>query len=259
MSVITPAPGVIGGISLLTAVEFICAVHLIICIAVISMVSLNSVDYAGVRISGYFQCMIAAWCLLGIPMTIIGGVGAVFRVEKQLKAYLWYLVGTMVVVFILLGIMLRYGSACSTIQPMSAEYKSQALMVCQASNGMIIFWMLVVCGLIAGAIYLVWSMMQYVQNRLLTELLRYQEPWQAAVQLADDAAEAEAREHRFTAFQQQRLASTAPGAFFYNPDKITQPSNQVPIASSMHPSFGTHMQGQRMMDPQERAQRRGVC
>lgn len=223
----------LGGVSLLTAVEFVCLVHIITCIVIIAMVSLTPVDYAGVRISGYFQCMNAAWFLLGIPLAIIGGVGAVFRVQSQLKAYIAYLVGTLFVVLMWLCILIRYGSACNTIQPTSNQYKRQALMVCQASNGMVVFWMLVLVGLVAGAIYLVWSMLEYVKSRLLTELLRYQEPWESAVALADDAAEAEAKEHRFTAMHQQRFASKAPGGFFNNPDKIHHLSNQVPLATYM--------------------------
>jgi len=231
MGLITPAPGVLGGCSLLTAVEGICLVHLITCIAVVSMASsTTSIDYAGVRISGYMQCINAAWFLLGIPMIIIGGVGAVFRVEFQLKVYLGYLVGTLFVVMAWLGVFVRYGNACNTIQPTSGAYKKQALMVCQASNGMVIFWMLVLVGIVAGAVYLVWSMAEYVKSRLLVELLRYQEPWEAVASLADDAAENEAKERRFTALNAHRYGGTAyaPDSYLNNPLKVQQLSNQLP-------------------------------
>jgi len=229
MAVITPAPGVLGGCSLLTAVELICLVHLIVCITIVSMASsVNPVDYAGVRISPYLQCVNAAWFLIGIPMIIIGGVGAVFRVESQLKVYLAYLVGTLFVVCAWLFIFIRYGNACNTIQPTSGQYKKQALMVCQASNGMVIFWMLVLVGVIGGSIYLVWSMLEYVRSRLMTELLRYQEPWQNLAALADDAAENEAKERQFAAVQQKRVASWAPSTMFWDPYKVRHLSNQVP-------------------------------
>merc|ERR1719389_643634 len=109
---ITPAPGVLGGFSLLSAVELICLTHLITCIVMISMASsVTSVDYAGVRISGFMQCLNAAWFLLGIPIIIIGGVGAVYRVEAQLRTYIAYLVGTLGVTIIWLGIFISYGNA----------------------------------------------------------------------------------------------------------------------------------------------------
>jgi len=239
MAMVTPAPAVLGGCSLLTAVEFVCLVHLITCIVIVSMASsVTSVDYAGVRISGYMQCINAAWFLLGIPIIIVGGVGALFRVEGQLKAYLAYLVGTLFVVIIWLGIFIRYGNACNTIQPTSGQYKKQALMVCQASNGMVIFWMLVLVGIVAGAIYLVWSMLEYVKNRLFTELLRYQEPWESVAALADDAAEDEAKERRFTALNAHRYGGTAyaPSGYFNDPLKVRQMSaadDKVPAWNPM--------------------------
>jgi len=230
---LTPAPGVLGGCSLLTAVQLICLTHLLTCIIIVSLASsVTSVDYAGVRISGFMQCINAAWFLAGIPAIIIGGVGAVFRVEAQLKLYLAYLVGTLFVVIGWLAVFVRYGNACNTIQPTSGQYKKQALMVCQASNGMAIFWMLVLVGIVAGAIYLVWSMLEYVKKRLYTELIRYQEPWEAVVSLADDAAENEAKERRFIAMKQQQQlyggTARAPDGYFNDPLKVQQLSNQVP-------------------------------
>jgi len=209
MAIITPAPSVLGGCSLLSAVELICLAHLITCIIVITTASsTTSVDYAGVRISGYMQCINAAWFLLGIPIIIVGGVGAVFRVESQLRMYLAYLCVTFLVVLFWLGIFIFYGNACNTLQPTSGQYKKQALMVCQAGNGMVIFWMLVLVGLVAGAIYLVWSMTQYVKTRLMNELLRYQEPWGSVASLADDYAAIEAKERYHSQLQQQAAISS---------------------------------------------------
>jgi len=248
MGLVSPAPGVLGGCSLLTAVEGICLVHLITCIVFVATASsINSIDVAVVRISGYMQCINAAWFLLGIPMIIVGGVGAVFRVEAQLKAYIAYLVGTLAVTIIWLAIFVAYGNACNTIQPASGGYKKQALLVCQASNGMVIFWMLVLVGIVSGAIYLVWSMMVYVRARLLTELLRYQEPWQAVASLADDAAENEAKAAQFTAANAYRYGANAyaPQGYGNDPLKAQQMSNQVP----------SYMQGSR----RGRSPRRGFC
>lgn len=224
MGLITPAPGVVGGCSLLSACELICLAHLIVCIIVVaSTSSTTSTDMAGVRISGYMQCVNAAWFLLGIPLVIIGGVGMVFRVEAQIRAYMWYLCGTFFVTLFWLGIFIIYGNACNTIQPTSGQYKKQALMVCQAGNGMVIFWMLVAVGIVAGAIYLVWSMLQYTRQRVLNELLRYQEPWQAVTQLGDDYAAMEAKA-RFG--QQQQMQAPIPSPYNLNQ---RYGSTQVPM------------------------------
>lgn len=240
MALIQPAPGVLGGCTLLTAVELICFFHLIVCIVFVATASsVTNVDIAGVRISGYMQCINAAWFLLGIPLIIIGGVGAVFRVEAQLKVYMAYLVGTLAVVIIWLGIFISYGSACTTIQPTSGQYKRQALMVCQASNGMIIFWMLVLIGIVAGALYLVWSFCEYIRKRIATELLRYQEPWESVAMLADDAAEEEAKQRKMAAMHTYRYgidAAKAPMGYMGNP-----------LADK--PRMGNVQQGPGMMGP----------
>mmetsp|Transcript_11061 Transcript_11061/g.18284 ORF Transcript_11061/g.18284 Transcript_11061/m.18284 type:complete len:241 (-) Transcript_11061:41-763(-) len=233
MALVKPAPGVLGGVSLLTAIELICLVHLIVCMVIVCNASSTTpVDYAGVRISGYMQCINAAWFLLGIPLIIIGGVGAVFRVEQQLKVYLAYLVATVFVIVAWIFIFLRYGNACNTIQPISGSYKQQALMVCQASNGIVIFMMLVLFGVVLGCIYLVWSMMEYVKNRHAAELLRYQEPWEAVAMLADDAAEDLAKERLYIEQQKAKhfdaVNAQVPPGYFDNPYKIQHLSNKVP-------------------------------
>jgi len=249
MGIITPAPGVLGGFSLLTAVEFICSVHLIVCMVIVaSASSVTSVDYGGVRISGYMQCVNAAWFLAGMPLIIVGGVGAVFRVEFQLKVYLAYLVATFFVVLSWLGVVVMYGNACNAIKPKSGLYKKQALMVCQAGNGMVIFWMLVLVGVVAGSIYLVWSMLQYVKNRLLTELLRYQEPWENAAALADDWATIEAKDRYQSQLQQQAPimspydlqqrygTSQVVGGWFNDPLKVQNPADMAPPGTTTwHP------------------------
>merc|ERR1712176_937792 len=99
---------------------------------------------------GYMQCMTAAWCLIGIALIIIGGVGAVLRVDWQIKAYLVYLVATLFVIVLWICIFLRFGNACNVLEP-----------TCQSSNGMTIFMMLVLFGIVLGCVYLVWSMLEY--------------------------------------------------------------------------------------------------
>lgn len=188
MGILTPVPNVLGSVSLVAAVEFICAVHLASCVVVLSLVSSTSSGViGGVEISPLFQCGTAAWFLLGIPLIIYGGVGAIYRVEQHLQVYMYYLVGTFAVVIAWAAIFARYGNTCSTLQPRPGQ-AAQASFVCGITNGMVLFWMLVLVGVVACSIYLVWSMSEYVKRRLETELIRYQEPWHMAAQLADDAA-----------------------------------------------------------------------
>jgi len=218
MAAFAPAPGALGGCSLLTAVEILCLVHLIVCIVTIALASsVNPVDYAGVRISPFLQCLNAAWFLLGIPIIIMGGVGAVFRVAFQLKVYLYYLSATLFVAIGWFFVFFKYGNTCTTIQPRSSAFKQEATLVCQASNAMVLFWMLMLVGIVSVAMYVVWSMKEYVNQRQKTELLRYQEPWQTVAALADEMAEGEAGMRNASNTGWEKLAAWAPQRDFSNP------------------------------------------
>jgi hypothetical protein len=250
----------IGGVSLLTAIELICLADLIVCIVILCMAdSTTSADIGGVRVSGYFQCVNGAWFLLGIPLSIIGGVGAVFRVEKHIQAYLYYLWGTVVVACVWAYIFITYGSACNTLQPSSGAFKKQAMMVCQSGNGLLIFWMLTTVGILLGCIYLMWSMLQYCKECHATEILSYQEPWMAVSMLADDAAESLAKDRAFIQNKKAQHfdaaeAQAAPG-YFHDPYKVdmahllanAKPSYKPPYGS-MGPRGGMGMQGYGGMD-----------
>lgn len=194
MGVLQPAPAVLGTCSLTAAVEMVCFAHLIVCVVFVSIVdSVNTVNFAGVEISPLMQCLTGAWFLLGIPVVIVAGVGAVYRVESHMPPYLLYLLGTFGGAIMWIILFIKYGNTCSTLQPVAGA-SSQASFVCGLSNGMVIFWMLMVLGVISGAMYLVWSMKEYIQKRVETELIRYQEPWQMVASLADDIAAEQAKQ-----------------------------------------------------------------
>mmetsp|Transcript_32774 Transcript_32774/g.59917 ORF Transcript_32774/g.59917 Transcript_32774/m.59917 type:complete len:240 (+) Transcript_32774:102-821(+) len=202
MGIVTPAPSVFGSISLTAAVETICLGHLFICLVLISLPnSMASISMAGVMVSPLVQCAMGAFGLIGIPFIIVGGVGAVYRVEGHLKAYLAYLIAFLIVSILWFFVFLEYGSACTTVNPNSS---GNASFVCGVSNGMVVFWALVAIGFTIFAIYITWSMAKYVKLRLESELLHYQEPWAAAAQLADDLAAEESR-------QRSSMGSLVPG------------------------------------------------
>lgn len=193
MGVVTPAPNVLGICSLTAAVDMVCFVNLIISIYVIAVVdSAKSVIWAGVEISPEMQCLTAAWYLIGIPVAVYGGVGAVYRVEANLQLYYYYLVGCLAVTVLWIFILLKYSNGCGTVQPQSPM--QTASFACNVNNAMTIFWMCIMCLAILFALYLVWSKIDYCRKRLEMDLVRYQEPWQMVAALADDVAAEEARE-----------------------------------------------------------------
>mmetsp|Transcript_22446 Transcript_22446/g.57332 ORF Transcript_22446/g.57332 Transcript_22446/m.57332 type:complete len:228 (-) Transcript_22446:69-752(-) len=197
--VIAPAPTVLGTCSLTAALEIACFIHLCICVFFVASVeSDKAVVLNGVEVSPLMQCSTAAWFLIGIPVVIYAGVGACFRVESHLTTYLQYLVATLAVVVSWMVIFTKYGNSCETVPPGASQKRSSMVseapaFVCGVSNGMVMFWLAALVGAVISAIYLAWSMKVYIRSRTETELLRYQEPWQLAQSLADDAAAEQAR------------------------------------------------------------------
>jgi hypothetical protein len=197
---ISAAPHVLGVFSLTAAVEFICCLHLVTCVIILSLTSSSeAVAYGGVEVSPEFQCANAAWFLAGIPVIVMGGVGACYRVESHLTAYMAYLTGTLGVVIMWLIFFVNFGNTCETLQPRVQHSSSpgewmvtQASFVCGVTNGLQIFGMAALVGVFVAAIYLVWSMKVYIKNRHETELLRYQEPWQTVQAFAEDMAQEQA-------------------------------------------------------------------
>jgi len=236
MAVLSPAPTVLGACSLLAAVETVCAVHLFVCIFILAQVdSAHSVVMAGVEVSPAFQCITAAWCLLGVPMIIHGGIGAIYGVEGHLATYMMYLVGTMAWAVAWIVLFLRYGNTCSTLHPTTNDGRSTASFVCGISNGMVIFWMLALLGANAVGVYLVWSMKEYCKKRLEMELIRYQEPWQVVQALADDVAAEQAMEAK--AAVNMAMAGRGFATAAYDPG--FPPLGPQPMPPAMYGSAGS--------------------
>jgi len=239
MGLLSPAPTVLGACSLTAAVETVCAVHLCVCITIMASVdSAQAVVMAGVEVSPAFQCLTAAWCLLGVPIIIHGGIGAVYCVEGHLATYLMYLFGTFAWAVACTALFLRYGNTCSSLHPTTNDGRSTASMVCGVSNGMVIFWMLALLGLIIAGAYLVWSMKEYCKTRLEMELIRYQEPWQVVQALADDVAAEQAMEAKAA----MNMAMTRGEGFAtaaYDPSPATLQPQPMPMPFAMYGSAGS--------------------
>eukprot|EP00929_Paragymnodinium_shiwhaense_P013161 TRINITY_DN121020_c0_g1_i1.p1 TRINITY_DN121020_c0_g1~~TRINITY_DN121020_c0_g1_i1.p1 ORF type:complete len:227 (-),score=33.19 TRINITY_DN121020_c0_g1_i1:35-715(-) len=193
MAVITPAPGVLGAMSLTAAIQLVCAVHLILCIYIISVVdSSKTMEWASVPISPDVQCWNAGWFLLGIPTVVYAGVGAIYRVEFHMLVYEIYLVGTFFVGLLWTYRLCRYSNGCST--SLGHQTFGEAKFACTISNAVTIATLMAFNCFVLCAVYLVWSMKEFIRTRFETELIRYQEPWEMVAALADDVAAERARE-----------------------------------------------------------------
>jgi len=189
MGVLAPPPTVLGVASLTFVVELFCAIHLCVCIAVIcSADSVQSAKWGGVEVSPLMRCINAAWFLLGIPVIIHASIGVLYRVESHVKVYILYLVGTWIAIAVWTMVFMSFGSTC---EPAGLN---EAVLVCGITNGISIFWMLVVLVLVSVMVFLVWTTYDYIHERHETELLRLQEPWKMISRMAEDSKAGEIRQ-----------------------------------------------------------------
>eukprot|EP00933_Yihiella_yeosuensis_P041179 TRINITY_DN355_c0_g1_i1.p1 TRINITY_DN355_c0_g1~~TRINITY_DN355_c0_g1_i1.p1 ORF type:complete len:347 (-),score=61.02 TRINITY_DN355_c0_g1_i1:50-1015(-) len=185
MDFIQPAGPVVGPFPLHAAVAMICGLHLFINMVVLGSVSSEkSVKVAQVEISPQLQCVVGAFALIGIPVIIHGGMGAIYRAPGHLSAYNYYLVGCMAFAALWFGIFVKFQNPCVTVN----RPGRLATMTCNHEDESIFILLIVVMMLTSAAIYLVWSMQENIKERLETDLFRYKEPYALYEQMADDAA-----------------------------------------------------------------------
>lgn len=191
MGIITPAPLVLGTCSLTVVIELVCLANILAAVGLLAGVSSkDKLTISGVQISPLMQCATAAYAMVGIPLAVYAGVGAVYRVQSHLAAYRLYLLGGLAISVVWLVLMASYGSTCFTVQ--DATVTHQAELVCTAVLVVYLFMGLCIMLVQIGFIYLVSWMKDYLRQREETELIRYQEPFETAARLADDAAAAAA-------------------------------------------------------------------
>lgn len=185
---LSPAPTLCGICSITAAVEVLCLLHLILSIVIVTEVSsVKLATWGGLLISPSLQCAVGAWCLIGIPIIIHAGVGAIYRVESNMVPYMLYLAGTFVGLLVWVICLFSYGFSCTTTQ--AVGYSSEvASVVCSMSTAGSIIAYIAGVGGVAFAVYLVWSMKEFIRVRQETELIRYQEPWQVVQSMADEQA-----------------------------------------------------------------------
>ncbi|CAK0825885.1 unnamed protein product [Prorocentrum cordatum] len=207
MAPLKASPTLFGVVSLVAALEVCCLVHLLCCIFVLAQVSsVHSAEIGGVLVAPALQCMLGAWFLAGIPVIVCAGVGVIYHVESHMTAYMAYLVGTSLWGFAWLALFVHFGSACKTTYVAMENAPSFA---CGVSNGITIFAVVVALAAVIFTAYLASCMKEHIRSRNQTELIRYQEPWQAIQTLADDVGAGQAAMTRDARSQAYGSAGTA--------------------------------------------------
>merc|ERR1719162_1491664 len=105
-----------GVFSLLFGTMMICLFYLLGCIAVISSVSsVLPMTFVGVTMSPGIQVVFGSWALIGIPIIVGAGVGALYRVESNVRLLGQYLAGSLVLNTLWWGQLLFHGTLCSSL------------------------------------------------------------------------------------------------------------------------------------------------
>lgn len=162
-----------GVFSLLVGVELICAAHLLLCIANISVASsIEPLKISGVVISPFAQIVNAAWSLAGIPIIVGAGVGMLYRMEAQLKMYFNYMVVSFLAALFWWMSFLFSGSICETVVSRDVQRMGTAF-VCGFTDTFVFFWMLLLLVILAYFIFIIYSAAQEVKESSYPNLMRY--------------------------------------------------------------------------------------
>jgi len=154
--------------------------HLLLAIFVIATVSsVEPISLGNISISPNLQILVAAWAAAGIPLIVGAGVGIVYRIEVFLRSYFWYLVATIGFEGLFFIKFLISGSVCSTFAPRDLE-RLGTTFVCGITDTFALFWGLIVIGISAYFVYIVWAAQMDIKKGYWPELMKYRDAWSIA-------------------------------------------------------------------------------
>lgn len=170
---IRPSHFCCGCLSLLVGLEIICLLHLLWCIFCIATASSSEPAYViGVKFSPAVQVINAGWALLGIPIIIGAGVGMLYRIEHQIRAYFWYSFATAFLNVCWWLSFLFSGDLCKTIVGSEVQRMGNAF-VCGFTDTFIFFWMLIILLINMYCVYIIWSASEEAGRSSYPELMKY--------------------------------------------------------------------------------------
>merc|ERR1719198_2267233 len=141
-----------------------CMLSLLVNITVIAICSSEEpVRAFGMSISPTFQVMAASWSFIGIPITVAAGVGALHRIEQNIKVFFWYAAASLVPGVCIPIYFVFSGSVCnSTVDP--ELQRMGAAFVCGFTDTFVLMWTLLMGLLHAYIVYIVWSAAQEIEK-----------------------------------------------------------------------------------------------
>mmetsp|Transcript_57986 Transcript_57986/g.164763 ORF Transcript_57986/g.164763 Transcript_57986/m.164763 type:complete len:185 (+) Transcript_57986:112-666(+) len=134
--------------------------------------SSEDVMILGITVSATAQIVIAATALLGVPLVVLAGFGAVFRIEKHVGLLFQWFVFTLVIDVLGAGHIVIGGRVCSSL---STAYmmRQGPMFVCLFLGLGTMFWLAVVVLTEAYLTYVVWCQAEVLKRGEYAELLSY--------------------------------------------------------------------------------------
>lgn len=107
-----------GAMSLVVGVQFICLFNIVSNLFIMGVcTSVGSIKLVGIEIPPWKQVVGATWALVGMPIIIQGGVGALYRVQGPVMNYFFYLVATCALDMAFLITLFYEADMCTSVVP----------------------------------------------------------------------------------------------------------------------------------------------
>jgi hypothetical protein len=166
------------GCSLLFGVEVISITQIVYSVISLSLASSkDKLEIGGVVITPELEVAYAAWCLLGIPLAIAAGVGALYQMPFHLNLFVLYLTGLLIFHFVLVLGALYTGVLCNELVSPEVQRLGEHF-VCTFVDVFFGFWGVMLLCIQAYCTYAVKSAADH-----LVERSRYPELLKAAQRL----------------------------------------------------------------------------
>lgn len=160
---LTPAENCCGVMPLLLSTVVICGFHLVWnTIVIFGTDADHGITIKGVHISASMQIGNAVWSLIGVPVIICAGVGAVYRIERLIRTYCYYMCATLALSIFWTVQWIATGGVCGQIAPQGARALGSSI-VCGGVIAMVAFWGLWVVWFWLYLIFIVWSTAEEVK------------------------------------------------------------------------------------------------
>lgn len=176
-----------GCVGLLVGVELICLMDLVWSVIIVAIVSSKErLFFFGLVIQPFWQVLAGALALIGIPVILGAGVGALYQIEPHLRYYAKYKWGCFFLGSWFFVQLVMDGKMCESTTSEQAQ-RLGSVFVCGFMDTFSVFW-IAVWGLIyLYTIYIIWSAAEEVARLGNLEIVQYTKALRA-VKLPEEPA-----------------------------------------------------------------------